>query len=128
MRLTCSQKDLANALVITNKAVSSSSTLHVLNNVLLKAEGKKLYFTSTNLEIAIQYLIDVDVKNEGEVTVPSRMLTNYIGYLKNEKVELSVEEGHVIMIKNSDSTTKIKGISAAEFPPFVRLLSVPVQD
>ena len=44
MRLTCSQKDLLSALTTTNKAVDVNNTLPVLNNVLLKAEGKKLYF------------------------------------------------------------------------------------
>ena len=60
MRLTCTQKDLVGALSITNKAVDASTTLPVLNNVLMKAEGKKLYFTATNLEIAINYWIEAD--------------------------------------------------------------------
>ncbi|MBN2087427.1 DNA polymerase III subunit beta [Candidatus Peregrinibacteria bacterium] len=116
MRLSCSQKDLFNALAITNKAVDVNNTLPVLNNVLLKAEGKRLYFTATNLEIAITYWIETDVKNEGEVTVPSKIFTNYINYLKDEKVDINAEEGDVV-IKTEDSKTKIKGIPATEFPP-----------
>ncbi len=116
MRLTCSQKDLASALSITNKAVSTNNTLPVLNNVLVKAEGKKLYFTTTNLEIAINYWIDADVKNEGEITIPSKLLTNYIGYLKDENVDINVEDGDSVLIKTDDSKTKIKGIASTEFP------------
>ena len=116
MRLTCSQKDLFNALNITNKAVDTNNTLPVLNNVLLKAEAKKLYFTTTNLEIAITHWIETEVKNEGEVTIPSKLFTNYISYLKDEKVDMVAEEGDIV-IKTKDSTTKIKGISATEFPP-----------
>lgn len=116
MRLTCSQKDLLSALTATNKAVDVNNTLPVLNNVLLKAEGKKLYFTSTNLEIAITYHIEIDVKNEGEVTIPSKLFTSYINYLKDEKVEVIVEGGD-IRIETSDSKTRIKGIPASEFPP-----------
>lgn len=116
MRLTCSQKDLLSALTATNKAVDVNNTLPVLNNVLLKAEGKKLYFTSTNLEIAITYNIETDIKNEGEVTIPSKLFTSYINYLKDEKVEVIVEGGD-IQIETSDSKTRIKGIPASEFPP-----------
>lgn len=116
MRLTCSQKNLADALGVTNKAVGTNNTLPVLNNVLVKAEGKKLYFTTTNLEIAINYWIDADVKNEGEITIPSKLLTNYIGYLKDENVDMSIEEGESILIKTNDSKTKIKGINSSEFP------------
>ena len=116
MRLNCSQKDLAGALGVTNKAVDTSSTLPVLNNVLIRAEGKKLYFTATNLEIAVTNWIDADVVNEGEVTVPSKMLTNYVGYLKDDRVEISTEEESVL-VNTNDSKTKIKGIASSEFPP-----------
>lgn len=117
MRLTCSQKDLANALNITNKAVDLNSTLPVLNNVYLKVEGKKLFFTATNLEIAISYWIETDVKNEGEITIPSKLLTSYVGYLKNEKVDIASEGDDALVLQTTDSKTKIKGISAKEFPP-----------
>ncbi len=120
MRLTCSQKDLASALSITNKAVGLNNTLPVLNNVLVKAEGKKLYFTTTDLEIAINYWIEADIQNEGEITIPSKLLTNYINYLKDDKVDVAIEEGDSVLIKTNDSKTKIKGIPASEFP------SIPV--
>lgn len=116
MRLTCSQKDLSSALSITNRAVGANNTLPVLNNVLMKAEGKNLYFTTTNLEIAIRYSIEANISNEGEITIPSRLLTSYVNYLKDETVEVSVEEGVSVLIKTSDSKTRIKGIEASEFP------------
>jgi len=116
MRLTCSQKDFSTALSITNKAVGVNNTLPVLNNVLVKAEGKKLYFTTTDLEIAISYWIEADIQNEGEITIPSKLLTNYVNYLKDDKVDVAVEEGNSVMIKTNDSKTKIKGIPASEFP------------
>jgi DNA polymerase III subunit beta len=116
MRLVCSQKDLSAALSITNRAVGVNNTLPVLNNVSVKAEGKKLYFTATNLEIAISYWIEAEIKNEGEITIPSKLLTNYINYLKDEKVDVSLEAGDSVLIKTSDSKTKIKGIPATEFP------------
>ena len=117
MRLTCSQKDLSSALAITNKAVDLNNTLPVLNNVLLKAEGKKLYFTATNLEVAITYWIETDVKNEGKITIPSKLLTSYINYLKDETIDIAASEDNKITIKTSDSNTTIKGISSEEFPP-----------
>ena len=133
MRLTCSQKELADALNITNKAVGINVTLPVLNNVLVKAEGKKLFFTATNLEIAINYWIDADIKNEGEITIPSKLLTNYINYLKDEKIDIAIEEGESVLIQTTDSKSKIKGIAANEFPsiPVVEKeasFTVPIKD
>lgn len=116
MKLFCSQKDLDYAVNIVNKAISPNNTLPVLNNILLKAEGKKLYFSSTNLEIAISCSIDADVRSEGSITVPSKLITNYTALLTDDKVELSVVDGMSLAVVSSSSDTKIKCISADEFP------------
>jgi len=116
MKIFCSQRDLDYALNIVNKAISPNNTLPVLNNILLKAEGKKLHFSSTNLEIAISCSIDVDVRGEGAITVPAKLITNYVSLLTDEKVELSITEGVSLSVDSSTSHTKIKCISADEFP------------
>jgi len=116
MKLFCSQGNLENALNIVNKAISSNNTLPVLNNILIKAEGKKLYFSATNLEIAISCSFEADVRAEGAITIPAKLITSYVSLLTDEKVELSFGDGMSLIIKSSSSTTKIKGISADEFP------------
>lgn len=116
MKLFCSQKDLDYGLNIVNKAINANNTLPVLNNILLKAEGKKLHFSSTNLEIAITCSIDADVRSEGSITVPAKLITSYIALLTDEKVELSVSEGVSLSVNSSSSHTKIKCIHADEFP------------
>jgi len=116
MKLFCSQRDLETGLNIVNKAISSNNTLPVLNNILVKAEGKKLYFSATNLEIAISYFVEADVRSEGAITIPAKLITSYISLLTDEKVELSISDGMTLLVQSSTSTTKIKGISADEFP------------
>jgi DNA polymerase-3 subunit beta len=116
MKLVCSQSDLDVALNIVGKAISQNTTLPVLNNVLLKAEGGKLNFAGTNLEIAIQCFVPAEIKAEGAITVPAKLLVSYISLLKDDKVELSVDENNTLLIKAQSSQTKIKGISSEEFP------------
>ena len=116
MKLFCTQKDLDYAINIVNKAISPNNTLPVLNNILIKAEGKKLYFSSTNLEVAISCQIDADVRGEGAITVPAKLITGYVSLLTDEKVELSVVDGVSLAVTSSSSSTKIKCISADEFP------------
>jgi len=120
MNITVSQKDLANALAISNRAVGINNTLPILNNVLLKAKDRKLHFTATNLEIAVTCSIESEIKNEGEITIPSKILSNYIGYLKDDSVNIIVESDDSILIKTTDSKIKIKGIKSSDFP------SIPV--
>lgn len=116
MKLFCSRSDLDYGINIVNKAISPNNTLPVLNNILVKAEGKKLYFSATNLEIAISCVIDADVRSEGSITVPAKLISSYIALLTDEKVELGVLDGLNLAVNSSSSSTKIKCISADEFP------------
>lgn len=116
MKIKCPKKSLASALNIVSKAVSPNNTLPVLNNILIKAEGKKVFFSATNLEIAINTVIEADVLNEGSITIPSKILTSYVGLLKEGDVELKLEAGMSLAIKAAHSETKIKGIGPDEFP------------
>lgn len=116
MKLSCSRKNLNFALNIVSLAVNSSTTLPVLNNILLKAADKKLYLSATNLEIAINYSIAADIKNEGAITIPAKLLTSYVAFLEDDNVEMKLEDGTTLNIKTKTSQTKIKGITPNEFP------------
>lgn len=116
MKLVIPQKKLALGLNVVNKAVSPNNTLPVLNNILVKTEGKKVFLAATNLEIAINFWTEADVKNEGGITIPAKLITNYVNLLKEEDLELKLEEGLNLNINSSSSQTKIKGISSEEFP------------
>ncbi|MBD3330588.1 DNA polymerase III subunit beta [Candidatus Peregrinibacteria bacterium] len=116
MKLFCAQRDLDYALNVVNKAINPNNTLPVLNNILLNAKGKKLHFSATNLEIAISCSIDADVRSEGAITVPAKLITSYVSLLTDEKVELNFSEGVSLEITSSSSNTKIKCISSDEFP------------
>ncbi|MBI5414669.1 DNA polymerase III subunit beta [Candidatus Peregrinibacteria bacterium] len=116
MKLTCQQKDFFEALTLVQKAINPQNTLPILGNVLLKAEGQKLYLSATNLEIAITTSISADIKNEGKITIPAKILVSYVGYLKEGEIKLVLEDGETIFIQAVGSKTKLKGISPEEFP------------
>lgn len=121
MKLKCAQSDLAAALSIANRAVSPNNTLPVLNNVLLRAEGKHLFLSATNLEIAINVAFEANIENEGSLTLPAKSLSSYIGLLNNENVQLTVLNGTTLEISSTGSKTEMKGISSEEFPLLPKL-------
>ncbi|MFA6024022.1 MAG: DNA polymerase III subunit beta [Candidatus Gracilibacteria bacterium] len=121
MKLTCSQADLALALSLVNRAVSPNNTLPVLNNILIKAEGRKLFLCATNLEIAISASFDADVQNEGTLTVPAKVFSAYASLLEENTVEMGVLNGNTLVIRTDGSESKMKGISSEEFPLLPKL-------
>ena len=117
MKVSVSQEALLESLKVVSRAVSTHNTLPVLGNILMRAEGDKLFFSATNLEISITTSINADIKTEGSITIPAKILTSYISLLaKDEDVQFTVTEGSTLEIKSKTSKTKIKGIAAEEFP------------
>lgn len=116
MKVFCSQEKLDYAVNIVNKAINPNNTLPVLNNILIKAEGKALYFSSTNLEISISCSIEADVRAEGAITVPSKLITGYLAFLQDKEVELELIDETTLKLSSKSSNTKIKCINSDEFP------------
>ncbi len=121
MKLACAQNSLSSALALVNRAVSPNNTLPVLNNILLKVEGRRLHLSATNLEIAISASFEVEVENEGTLTVPAKSLSSYVALLNDKDVHLSVTGGNTLVIQGKGSTTKMKGIASEEFPNLPRI-------
>jgi len=116
MEVTCSQTDLSFALNTVSRAINNTNTLPVLNNVLIEAKENALYFSATNLEIAIKTKIAAKVDTEGGITIPARLLTSYVQLLNEKKITLSVTRELSLELNSEHDYTKIKGIKVEEFP------------
>lgn len=117
MRLTCQQEDLQRALGHVSRAVSRKSTLPVLGNVLLSAEGGRLKLAATNLEIAITAWADATVEEEGTITVRSDLLTEFVASLPNDPVSIELDRRTLsVAVSCARSKAHIKGIGAEDFP------------
>lgn len=121
MKFSCQQKDLLNVLTIVGKSVQSNNTLPVLNNILISATKSGIEFTSTNLEMGIITSLDSNVEEEGEITIPAKIISSYVQYLKNEELHISTTDKQELFIKSPSSKTTIKGISAEEFPAIPKI-------
>lgn len=116
MKFHASREDFLHGLNIASRAVSTNNTLPILANILLRAEGAKLYFEATNLEIAIRYFLQTDVSNEGSITIPAKLFQSYISLLNDDEIQIHVAEGNTIHVVSKDSKTQIKGLSSRDFP------------
>jgi len=60
------------------RAVATRSTLPITNNILLTADESRLKLAATNLEIAISHWLAAKVEEEGAITIPARLLTDFV--------------------------------------------------
>lgn len=132
MKLSCTKENLHQGLSITSHLMIKNVNLPILQNVLIKAEGGAIRFTSTNLEIAINCIIRGKIEEAGEYTVPSKLFFDYVSLLPNETVYIQAQD-ETIHVECGNNKTKINGLSASEFPlvPKVdgnQLYTIPVED
>src|SRR5882762_756720 len=117
MNLTISKEQIINGLQAVQNVVSTRTTLPILSNVLMRAEGERLEFTATDLDVTITCAVEAKVKKGGASTVPVKKLFGIVRELANADIELQVDEKNVCSIQSGASFYKINGLSADEFPP-----------
>ncbi|MCY3901910.1 MAG: DNA polymerase III subunit beta [Caldilineaceae bacterium] len=117
MRVSCFQENLSKGLSIVGRAVSSRSTLPVLGNILLEAKDNQLRLAATNLEIGINCWVGATVDDEGAITVPSRLLAEFVNSLPAGKIDMELlVSKQTLRLRSANYDVNIKGIDAQEFP------------
>ncbi len=123
MKLSCLQENLSKGLAVVSRAVATRSTLPVTQNVLISTDQSRLKLSATNLEIAITTWIGASIEDEGAITLPARILTEFVNTLEGDKIDFSLPEGNGILnISSGRSKATINGIDAEEFPPIPTVL------
>ena len=119
MEFSCLQDNLSRGLANVSRAVAQRAPLPVTQNVLIETEDSKVKITATNLEIAISTWISAEIKEAGSLTIPARMLTDFINSLPSgEQVEVKmIKDKAGIEIKCKTYNGRISGTEAGEFPP-----------
>ncbi|HCC22611.1 TPA: DNA polymerase III subunit beta [Candidatus Falkowbacteria bacterium] len=116
MKIICTQENLSYGLSITGHLANKNVNLPILNNVLIEAKNDSIKFSTTNLEIGISCVVRGKVETEGVYTVDSKLLSDYVGLLPVEPVEVALVKNDYLNIKCKNNNTKIKGIPADDFP------------
>ncbi|HEY7350871.1 MAG TPA: DNA polymerase III subunit beta [Ktedonobacterales bacterium] len=117
MKITCKQSDMSRGLSVVSHAVATRSTLPVLSNILIATDENRLRLSATNLEIGITCWVPAQVAEEGSVTVPARLLTDFVGGLPQGTVEMNLPAGgYTLSVKSNRNAANVKGMDAGEFP------------
>ena len=125
MQLTVQQEDLNRGLSAVARAVPTRSTLPITNNILLEADDDQLTLSATDAEtIAITYRIASGITEPGTITLPSRLLSDFVATLPPQPIEISLaERSRQVSLSCARNEASIGGQAADEFPPIP-----PVED
>ncbi len=117
MNLTIAKEQLLAGLQSVQNVVSSRTTLPILSNVLLRAEGTRLELTATDLDVTISSSVEATVKKPGSTTLPVRKLVGIAKELASQEIDLEVDDKSFCSVRAGSSFFKIRGLGPEEFPP-----------
>jgi DNA polymerase-3 subunit beta len=117
LRVTCARDELAAALAIVARGLSSRSAVQVLSGIHLQGEDGKLTLAATDMEVSLRASVAGDVTGDGAVVVPGRLLADLVRLLPDASVTLSYDEGDGVLAVTSGSyASKVNVFSAEDFP------------
>ena len=109
MKLTCNRNSLLNAINIVSKAVSSRTTLPILECILLDA-GENFKLTANDLELGIETApIEAEIDETGKVALEAKLFSEIIRKVNGENVKIEVNDKNEAVITSGTSEFKIIG-------------------
>lgn len=115
MEVVVTQENLNFALGNTNRIATNRAGLPILNNILLRTDGARLLVAATNLEVASSHRIGAKVIKPGSITIPAKLLSDFVQNLPKEQITLTVN-GNKLHITAKNSSSTINGLADDEFP------------
>lgn len=116
MKFNITRETLLKPLQFVIGVVERRQTLPVLSNLLVVAEGGKISLTATDLEVELVANFDLDVDEEGEITIPARKFLDICRTLPDESsLDVTLRDERVT-VKSGKSRFTLSTLPATEFP------------
>lgn len=115
MKLIVLQENLSKAIGTAARFASTRAQLPILGNILISSHKTKITVSSTNLEVSVSVSVGAKVLEEGEISVPAKVVSELIDNLPHEALDISSEKEQ-LKVSASGFTSTVLGINTADFP------------
>ena len=121
MKFVCERDKILKALNSVTKAVASKTTMPILEGILIQTNDKEIKFTTYDLEIGIEYIVDCEVEEQGSTVVNAIMFSEIIRKLPNTDINISINEKNLLVIECEGSLYKLATMNPDEFPELPKI-------
>jgi DNA polymerase-3 subunit beta len=116
VKFSCSTKDISGAVGTASKVVNAHTTVPILSNVLLTADGDQIRVRATDLELTMEHTFSAQVAEPGSVTVPAKLFSGYLSNLPAGVMELTGTPTRAT-VKSGRSNYDFHALPPDEYPP-----------
>ena len=115
MKFICRQDQLMIGVNTVLKAVSTKSTLPILECILIEAMNHQIKMTANDMELAIETIIEGDILEEGKIAVEAKLFSEIIRKLPNNDVTVDVADNYQMKITCEKAKFSIMGKPGDDF-------------
>jgi DNA polymerase-3 subunit beta len=115
MKISCTQENLNKGIGTVSRIVGTRGTLPILSHILLSTQKGRLKLVGTDLEIAIITYIGGKIDEEGAVTIPARLLSEFVSANRDQTIDFQ-SDGNNIKATSNHITARLNGLDFNDFP------------
>ena len=113
MKLVCEKDVILKAINSVTKAVASKTTM--------QTNDKEVKFTTYDLEIGIEYIMECTVEEQGATVVNAIMFSEIIRKLPDAEIHIEINENNLLVIECEGSLYKLATMNPEEFPELPKI-------
>lgn len=115
MQIVCSKDVLQKAVSTVSKAVSSKTTMPILECILIHTNGNEIFMTANDTELGIETVVTGMIITPGKIAVEAKLFSDIVRRLPDNEVTITCEENDTIRIVCEKVNFSIPCRNAEEF-------------
>lgn len=115
MKLVCKKSDLITGINIVMKAVSSKTTMSILECILIDATEGFIKFTANDMELGIETKVQGEIAEAGSIAIDAKIFSEIVRKLPDNEVVIDVKDETTANITCENAKFNILIKSAEDF-------------
>ena len=117
LRITCSKDELAQALGVVSRALSTRTSVQILSGVLLEARGGELRLAATDMELSLRATITAQIEGDGAIVLPGKTFVDIARLLPGDEVTIEHKPAEsVVHVTAGSASYQLNTYNPEDFP------------
>jgi len=125
LRINCAQDELAQALGVVSRALSTRTSVQILSGVLLEARGTELRLAATDMELSLRASISAEIEGDGAIVLPGKTFVDIARLLPGNDVTIEHRPAEsVVHVTAGSAAYTLNTYNPEDFPRLPELEAV----
>ncbi|HKT44716.1 MAG TPA: DNA polymerase III subunit beta [Gaiellaceae bacterium] len=125
LRITCAKDELARALGVVSRALSTRTSVQILSGVLLEAQAGELRLAATDMELSLRVALPAQIEGDGAIVLPGKTFVDIARLLPAGEVTIEHRPAEsVVHVTAGSASYTLNMYNPEDFPRLPELDAV----